>query len=83
MLTQKDPENLKDNQEMILQLEAQNYQIVPANFAASAERQVLSTQSVVGKTVRMKTRVVQIKRKKGLLASTCLREVVKQLRSEH
>ena len=41
---------------MIGQLQTQQYQIVPAKFAASVVGQIMSTQSVIGKIVRMKTR---------------------------
>ena len=41
---------------MIGQLQTQQYQIVPAKFAASVVGQIMSTQSVIGKIVILKTR---------------------------
>ena len=40
---------------MIRQLQTQQYQIVPAKYDASVVGQIMSTQSVIGKIVRMKT----------------------------
>ena len=42
--------------DMLCQLEAQQYQIVPAKFAASVVGRIMSAQAVIGKIVRMKTR---------------------------
>ena len=41
---------------MFLQLSQQQYQILPAKFAASMVGQIISTQLVIGKVVRLKTR---------------------------
>ena len=41
---------------MFLQLSQQQYQILPAKFAASVVGQIISTQLVIGKVVRLKTR---------------------------
>ena len=46
----------KTIQSMLLQLSKQQYQILPAKFAASAVGQIISTQLVIGKVVRLKTR---------------------------
>ena len=46
----------KTIQSMLLQLSKQQYQILPAKFAASAVGQIISTQLVIGKVVLLKTR---------------------------
>ena len=46
----------KTIQSMLLQLSKQQYQILPAKFAASAVGQIISAQLVIGKVVRLKTR---------------------------
>ena len=43
-------------QSMLVQLETQDYKIVPVKFAASVVGQIISTKPVLGKIVRLKTR---------------------------
>ena len=39
-------------QSMLVQLESQDYKIVPAKFAASVVGQIISTKSILGKIVQ-------------------------------